>query len=130
MRPYPYNMLTRFRSQASDVMLDTGRVLTLTADSTDAHNRPTYTYEAETAVSCGVKMARNTQAENSAGEVVQVDYKVRLPHGTTITTDDRFEILTRYGAPAAPAVVCEIVGTIEYGPTAVLINCKEVTHGR
>jgi hypothetical protein len=105
-------------------------LLLRTAASTDTHNRPTYTYEEQTAVSCGVRLARNVEAADSEGNVVLVDFQVRLPHGTAVTANDRFEILTRYGAPDAPAVVCEIVGAIEHGPTAVLIQCKELTHGR
>lgn len=128
MNALPEPLLGRQRIQQSGTMYDTGRILQRTADSTDSHNRPTYTYPPQTAVACGVYEAKNVEATDGEGNVVLVDYQVRLPYGTEITSQDRFEILTRHGAEFT-AVVCEIVGQVMFGATAVVINCKVLTHG-
>ncbi|MCA9936193.1 MAG: hypothetical protein H6662_15610 [Ardenticatenaceae bacterium] len=128
MNPLATAVLNRQRRQAEDVMMDAGRVLTRSADSTDSHNRPTYTYTAGDELACGVKVARNRQATDAEGNVVLVDYQIRLPHGTAVTANDRFRITSRYGTAAAE-VDCEILGAVRLGATAVVINVKEITHG-
>ena len=128
MQPLPAAFLTRQRSQASDTMFDTCRVLARAQTGADSHNRPTYGYTPQTAVLCGIKVASNKEAE-AAGKVVLVDYVVRLPHGIAVTREDRIELLTRYGAPDFQAVVCEIVGEIGHGSTAVTVNLKVVVNG-
>ena len=108
-------------------MFDTCQVLARQESSTDIHNRPTYSYVAQTAVSCGIKTANNKEVE-AAGKVVVVDYLVRLPHGTAVNREDRIRLLTRYGAPGFQSVDCEIVGEVVYGSTAVVVKLKVIVN--
>ena len=127
MLPFPDYLLTRQRLQASDTMFDSCQVLVRQDFGTDSHNRPIYSYVGGTAVACGVKVASNKEAE-AAGKVVLVDYAVRLPHSTAVTREDRIRLLTRYGAPDFSPVDCEIVGEINHGATAVLVNLKVIVN--
>lgn len=128
MRPLP--TLPRHQAQASDVMFDRGQVLARQQTGTDAHNRPTFGYVAQAEITCGVRTAANRQATDAEGNVVLVDYVIRLPHGTAVAHGDRFRITNRHGWPNFAAVTCEIVGAVQHGATAVTINTNEVTHGR
>jgi len=129
MRALPDSILTRQQSQAADVMYDNGRVLARQQTGTDAHNRPVYGYVAGEEISCGVRTAVNREATDAEGNVVLVDYVIRLPHGTAVTDQDRFRITRRHGWPAYTPVDCEIVGAVQRGLTAVTLNANEVTHG-
>jgi len=130
MKPLPDSILDRLHSQASDVMFDKGQVLARQQVATDAHNRPVYGYVAQEEISCGVRTAVNREATDAEGNVVLVDYVIRLPHGTAVTDQDRFRITRRNGWPDFTAVDCEIVGAVQHGLTAVTLNANEVTHGR
>lgn len=128
MMPLP--TLPRFQRQASAVMYDKGQVLARQQTGVDAHNRPVYGYVAGPVVSCGVATAVNRRASDGEGNVILVDYVIRLPHGTAVGPEDRFRITNRHGWPGYTAVECEIVGAVQHGQTAVTINVNEVTHGR
>ena len=128
MRPLP--TLPRHQTQASDVMFDKGRVLARQQTGTDAHNRPVFGYVAGAEISCGVRTAVNREAADAEGNVVLVDYVIRLPHGTAVGDQDRFRITQRHGWPSYTAVECDIIGAVQRGRTAVTINANEVTHGR
>ena len=129
MKPLPPLMLARQQTQAADVMVDAGQVLARQQVGTDAHNRPVYDYVAQEATACGVRTAANRQATDAEGNVVLVDYVIRLPHGTAVTNEDRFRITGRQGWQGYTAVDCEIVGAVQHGLTAVTITVTEVTHG-
>lgn len=129
MNALPSAWLTRQQTQASDTMLDTCQVLAYSQTGTDAHNRPTYSYTAGDEIACGVKVASNRQASDVEGNAVLVDYVVRLPHGTAVNRLDRIRITGRYGVSSFTEVDCEIVGAVQVGPTAVVVNLKELVHG-
>ncbi|MBK8987380.1 MAG: hypothetical protein IPM39_15105 [Chloroflexi bacterium] len=122
--------LHRHQTQASDVMFDKGQVLARQQTGTDAHNRPVFSYVAQPEISCGVRTAVNREAADTEGNVVLVDYVIRLPHGTAVSDQDRFRITNRHGWPGYTAVDCDIVGAVQRGRTAVTINANEVKHGR
>jgi hypothetical protein len=82
MMPLP--TLSRLQNQASDVMFDQGQVLARQQTGVDAHNRPVYGYVAGPVVGCGVTTAVNRRASDSEGNVILVDYVIRLPHGTAV----------------------------------------------
>lgn len=126
----PLPILDRHQHQASAVMYDKGQVLARQQTGVDAHNRPVYGYVAGPVVACGVATAVNRRASDSEGNVILVDYVIRLPHGTAVSAEDRFRITNRHGWPGYTAVECEIVGAVQHGQTAVTINVNEVTHGR
>ena len=127
MRPLPTS--NRHQAQASDVMFDKGQVLARQQTGTDAHNRPVFGYVAQPEISCGVRTAVNREATDAEGNVVLVDYVIRLPHGTAVSDQDRFRITNRHGWPGYTAVECEIVGAVQHGSTAVTLTVNEVTHG-
>lgn len=129
MRVLPDSLLDRQQTQAADVMFDAGRVLARQQLDTDAHNRPVYGYTAGEEIACGVRTAVNREATDAEGNVVLVDYVIRLPHGTAVTDQDRFRITQRHGWPDYTAVDCEIVGAVQHGLTAVTLSVTEVTHG-
>jgi len=126
----PLPILDRYQQQAADVMYDRCQVLTRQLVETDTHNRPVYAYEAQPETACGVRTAVNRETTDAEGNVVLVDYVIRLPHGTVVTDHDRFRITQRYGWPAYAPVDCELVGAVQRGPTAVTITAKEVTSGQ
>jgi len=125
----PLPILDRHQQQAADVMYDHGRVLVRQLVETDTHNRPVYDYLASEETPCGVRTAVNHEATDAEGNVVLVDYVIRLPHGTDVADGDRFRITNRHGWPAYAPVDCELVGAVQRGPTAVTITAREVTHG-
>ena len=123
-------ILGRHQRQASDVMYDKGRVLARQLVETDTHNRPVYDHVAQQEISCGVRTAVNREAADAEGNVVLVDYVIRLPHGTAVGDQDRFRITNRHGWPEYVSVDCDIIGAVQRGPTAVTITAKEVTSGQ
>ncbi len=128
MKPLPDSWLSRQRLNATDTMLDRCQVLSHNPDGRDAHNRPQYTYTPGQETPCGVKPAVNREVE-AAGKVVLVDYVIRLPHGTAVSRLDRIRLTKLFGAPDFPPVECEIVGEVQYGATAVVINLKTIVDG-
>lgn len=128
MKPLPAALLDRQRDQAQETMLDRCQVLVCTQTGTDAHNRPVYDYMPQPETACGIKVATNREVE-TAGGVVIVDYLVRLPYDTAVSRQDRIQLTGQYGLAAFTAVTCDIVGAIQMGPTAVVVNLKELVHG-
>lgn len=128
MKPLPDAWLSRQRLNAADTMLDRCQVLAHSPNGRDAHNQPRYTYTAGQETPCGVKPAVNREVE-AAGKVVLVDYVIRLPHGTAVDHRDRIRLTTLFGAPDFSQVDCEIVGQVQYGATAVVINLKTIVDG-
>lgn len=128
MKPFPDTWLTRQRRHATDTMLDRCQVLTHSENGRDSHNRPQYEYVAGAETPCGVKTAVNREVE-AADKVVTVDYVIRLPHGTAVSQRDRIRLTKLFGAPDFTPVVCEIVGTVQYGATAVVANLKTIVDG-
>lgn len=59
-------------------------------------------------------------------DVPQMNYKIRLPVMTIVTSHDRVTIQTRHGVAITP-FQCEIVGPLHRGPSGLVAELRRVT---
>lgn len=127
MNPLPITALTRMQSGANDTMLDRCLIHRRMVGQPDRHGKAEITYipDAED-MACGVKLARNYEG---TAEALMADYVLRLPHGTDIDALDRVQLTQLFGNAGFSPIMCEIVGEVLYGATAVTLKLKRLTHG-
>jgi head-tail adaptor len=79
-----------------------------------------------TAIACGVTAPGGRVHIRGDAVIVVTSTTVRLPLGTVIAAGDRLKITKRYGVALSPALVYEVVGYPQIGPTAIIVELQEI----
>lgn len=126
MRSLQSEELDRLQSNQASSLMDAGKIYTYSDGATDSYGLPAPSYTAGSAIACGYK-SRSTREVQQGNETITVDAELRLTHGTTITSKDRFELTKRYGEALSPTLMFYVIGLPAIGPSGVVVNLKRVT---
>ena len=118
--------LTNFRSAQTGHMMDTvvRMVYTPNINSYNEDN-PTYPDQAGT-IKCGLDMRPGSERYTQSYTALEYDATMRLPITTTINARDRLKVTKRFGETLSTALVFEIVGPVQRGPSGIRLLLKRV----
>ena len=117
--------LTNFRSAQTDHMMDTV-VRQIYSATSNSYNEDIVTYTDQTAIDCGLDMRPGSERHTSNYTALQYDATMRLPITTSINPRDRLKVTKRFGETLSTALVFEIVGPIQRGPSGIRLLLKRV----
>ena len=117
--------LTNFRSAQAGHMMDTVVRQAYSATS-NSYNEDVPTYTDQTAINCGLDMRHGSERHSSNYTALEYDATMRLPITTTIDARDRLKVTKRFGETLATALVFEIVGPVQRGPSGIRLLLKRV----
>lgn len=92
----------------------------------DTYGDPVPTYTDGAAIACGFDPTGGRESWRPDMTALHVDATVRLPIATTLDTRDRIKITKRFGV-AITAIVFEIVGLPQRGPSGLVVELVKVT---
>jgi hypothetical protein len=118
--------LSRFRTAQVGHMMDVYIPQVYTYTYEDSFGEPVVTYVDGTAAICGLDMRPGTERHNPDNTILEYDAIVRLPITTIPNARDRIKITKRFGETLATALVFEIVGPIQRGPSGIRLLLKKV----
>jgi head-tail adaptor len=117
--------LTGFKTAQTNHMMDTVVRQTYSATS-NSYNEDVVTYTDQTAIKCGLDMRPGSERHTSNYTALEYDATMRLPITTTIDARDRLKITKRFGETLTTALVFEIVGPVQRGPSGIRLLLKRV----
>lgn len=117
--------LTGFRATQTDHMMDTV-VRQVYSATSNSYNEDIVTYTDQTAIDCGLDMRPGSERHTSNYTALQYDATMRLPITTSINPRDRLKVTKRFGETLSTALVFEIVGPIQRGPSGIRLLLKRV----
>jgi hypothetical protein len=79
-----------------------------------------------TEIPCGLDMRSGSERHGQNYTTLVFDASIRLPITTTIDTRDRIKITKRFGETLATALIFEIVGPIQSGPSGIRLLLKRI----
>lgn len=116
--------LTRLRAAYAESLQDACKLGTTTENTASTYSsKADYTYGSE--IACGFADVPVGESDNGA-EAPVIDAKVRLPHGTTVTTRHRIKITKRWGSSVTEYEYA-VVKPPHVGPAGVVVDVSLVT---
>ena len=94
--------------------------------TSNSMNEDVVTYTDQAAIACGLDMRPGSERHSQSYTSLEFDATIRLPVTTTIDPRDRLKITKRYGETLATALVFEIVGPVQRGPSGIRLALKRV----
>ena len=117
--------LTNFRSTQTNHMMDTV-VRQVYSATSNSYNEDVVTYTDQTAIDCGLDMRPGSERYTQSYTALEYDATMRLPITTTIDARDRLKVTKRFGETLSTALVFEIVGPVQRGPSGIRLLLKRV----
>jgi head-tail adaptor len=117
--------LAGFRATQTGHMMDTV-VRQAYSATQNSYNEDVVTYTDQTAIKCGLDMRPGSERHTSNYTALQYDATMRLPITTTIDARDRLKVTKRFGETLTTALVFEIVGPVQLGPSGIRLLLKRV----
>lgn len=117
--------LTGFRATQTGHMMDTV-VRQAYSATQNSYNEDVVTYTDQTAIDCGLDMRPGSERHTSNYTALEYDATMRLPITTTINARDRLKVTKRFGETLSTALVFEIVGPVQRGPSGIRLLLKRV----
>ena len=117
--------LTNFRSTQTNHMMDTV-VRQVYSATSNSYNEDVVTYTDQTAIDCGLDMRPGSERHTQSYTALEYDATMRLPITTTINARDRLKVTKRFGETLSTALVFEIVGPVQRGPSGIRLLLKRV----
>ena len=117
--------LTNFRSTQTNHMMDTV-VRQVYSATSNSYNEDVVTYTEQTAIDCGLDMRPGSERHTQSYTALEYDATMRLPITTTIDARDRLKVTKRFGETLSTALVFEIVGPVQRGPSGIRLLLKRV----
>jgi hypothetical protein len=118
--------LAHMRSAQAVLMGDTCQIGTFSAGTADAFGRPAASYSYATAIACGFEWQGTNEAHTAIMTEANADAMLRVPHTTSLSTQDRVKLTYRYGVDITD-LVFEVVGVGRRGSTGTLVLLRQVT---
>jgi hypothetical protein len=117
--------LAGFRTAQDLHMLDT-YIPQVYSETKNSFGEMIATYTDGTAGICGLDMRQGIERYGPDKTVLEYDATVRLPIATTPDARNRIKVTKRFGETLATALVFEIVGPIQRGPSGIRLMLKRV----
>jgi head-tail adaptor len=117
--------LADFRTSQVGHMMDTV-VRQVYSATQNSYNEDVVTYTDQTAIKCGLDMRPGSERHTSNYTALEYDATMRLPITTTIDARDRLKVTKRFGETLTTALVFEIVGPVQRGPSGIRLLLKRV----
>ena len=96
------------------------------SSTSNSYNEDVVSYTDQTAIDCGLDMRPGSERHTSNYTALQYDATMRLPITTTINARDRLKVTKRFGETLTTALVFEIVGPVQRGPSGIRLLLKRV----
>ena len=117
--------LADFRATQENHMMDLVVRQAYSATS-NSYNEDVVTYTDQTAIKCGLDMRPGSERHTQNYTALEYDATMRLPITTTIDARDRMKVTKRFGETLVTALVFEIVGPVQRGPSGIRVLLKRV----
>lgn len=114
------------RIEHEDHMFSVVRRQTYSRSFNDAGQPVESWTEVATDIPCGYNGKQGSEESQDRLTIVKWDATIRLPADTTLDPKDRLKLTTVFGAALGSPIMFEIVGPIQAGPTALLLNVLKV----
>ena len=117
--------LTNMRSTQDAHMMDVCNLGTCT-QTPDTYNQLVETFAYGADLVCGLDMRPGSERHTADKTVINYDATVRLPIASSPSTKDRVKVTKRFGEALGVALVYNIVGPIQRGPSGVRLMLKKI----
>ena len=118
--------LTNMRATQDSHMMDTCKFQAV-AETIDAMRELVQTWPVDGAeVVCGLDMRSGIERHLTDKTLIEYDATIRLPIASAPGPKDRIKITKRFGEALGVALVYEIVGPIQRGPSGIRILLKRI----
>ena len=117
--------LTNMRATQDAHMMDTCKLQACT-QTLDSYRQAVETFVDGAAISCGLDMRPGSERHTADKTVINYDATVRLPIASSPDTKDRVKVTKRHGTALAAALVYNIIGPIQMGPSGVRLLLKKI----
>lgn len=117
--------LTNMRSCQDGHMMDVCNLGTCT-QTPDTYNQLVETFAYGADLVCGLDMRPGSERHTADKTVINYDATVRLPIASSPSTKDRVKVTKRFGEALGVALVYNIVGPIQRGPSGVRLMLKKI----
>ncbi len=118
--------LTNFRSAQTEHMMDTC-VFQAVVETADTFGELVQTWPADSAaVVCGLDMRPGSERHGVDNVILEYDATLRLPITSTPSVKDKVKITKRFDEALGTALVYEIVGPIQRGPSGIRVLLKRI----
>lgn len=119
--------LTFMRAAQAGHMYDTA-IRQAYSSTTNSFNESVGAWDETSTVEipCGLDMRPGTLRRSAAYTTLEYDATIRLPITTTIDARDRLRITKRFGETLATALVFEIAGPVQRGPSGIRLMLKRI----
>ena len=118
--------LSNMRQAQTDHMMDTCVIQTYTSGS-NTFGEETVTYTDGSAISCGLDMRPGLERHSAEYTTSEYDATIRLPITSAPDMRDRVKVTKRFGETLSTALVFEITGSIQRGPSGIRLQINRVT---
>lgn len=126
MSDFTAGELANMRTAQTGHMMDTC-VLQACVQTANAMNELVETWPVDgSAMDCGLEMMAGNERRGLDHAVLQYDARIRLPITATPNQKDRVKVTKRFGETLGTALVFEIVGPIQRGPSGVRMLLKRI----
>jgi len=115
--------LANMRNCQDDHMMDTCNLGTAT-QTADTYNQMVETFAYGADLVCGLDMRPGSERHGTDKTIVNYDATIRLPIASVPDPIDRVKVTKRYGEALGAALVYNIVGPIQRGPSGVRLLLK------
>ncbi len=117
--------LTNMRAAQEAHMMDTCCIQTVTQTG-DSFNQLVETFTDGDDLPCGLDMRPGSERHGIDKTVVTYDATLRLPITATPDVKDRIKISKRFGEALGAALIYNIVGPIQRGPSGIRLLLKRI----
>ena len=117
--------LTNMRSTQDAHCMDTCNLGTCT-QTADSFQQLVETFAYGADVVCGLDMRPGSERHTADKTVINYDATVRLPIASSPSTKDRVKVTKRFGEALGVALVYNIVGPIQRGPSGIRLMLKKI----
>lgn len=125
MRALQTNELSRMKVAQEEGMMDLCQILTY-SETLDAINHPVPSWVDGPMTACGLDPTGGQEVRGADKIIVRWDAMIRLPLTTSFNLRDRIKIMRRFGQLVSDAIIYEIIGPADIGPSGLVIPLRKV----
>lgn len=126
MRLFQTAELSRLQTAQNNAMQDTCVIQAYSA-TFDTYGAPVITFTDGAPMACGFDPTGGKKNRRVDLTALHVDATVRLPIGTAVNAKDRIKVTRRFGAWLAAALVFDVQGSPQQGPSGLVLELAKVT---
>ena len=126
MRVFTGDELARMQATQTSAMFDTCVIQAYSA-AQDAYGAMIASYTDGSEISVGFDPTGGREGKRTDMTTLPIDATVRLPFGTSVNAKDRIKITKRFGTALSTALVFDVVGFPQTGPSGIVLDLESVT---